>query len=137
MSEPIRVKIDFDAGAMPQLYMPVAVRTPRGHSMARTVTPQLAGSPYISSDGTMRHAGAQQCMHFGRLKSFRERESKRSRLDGIKEPICDAFRGLPGQGLRPPKWIKCVLTALVRQPPAYKRPNLPALPRRRSLANGP
>ena len=30
--------------------------------MARTVTPQLVRSRYVSSDGTLRHAGVQQCM---------------------------------------------------------------------------
>jgi hypothetical protein len=29
-------------------------------SMARTVTPRSAESPYVSSDSTLRHAGAQQ-----------------------------------------------------------------------------
>ena len=32
-------------------------------SMMRTLTPQLADSPYVSSDSTLRHAGAQQCWH--------------------------------------------------------------------------
>ena len=30
-------------------------------ALARTVTPQFVRSPYVSSDSTLRHAGAQQC----------------------------------------------------------------------------
>ncbi len=32
-------------------------------SITRTVTPQLVRSRYVSSDSTLRHASAQQCLH--------------------------------------------------------------------------
>ena len=34
-----------------------------------TTTPQPRESPYVSGDSTLRHAGAQQCMHLGGQRS--------------------------------------------------------------------
>lgn len=42
--------------------MSAIVSNGSARSMARTVTPRVRVSPYVSSNSTLRHAGAQECM---------------------------------------------------------------------------
>jgi hypothetical protein len=60
--------------------------------MARTATPQLVRSPYLSSDSTLRHAGAQQCVRRiagdDALRLFRKRKGPTLLKHRKEEPEC-------------------------------------------------
>ena len=68
-----------------------------------TVTPSSAESPYVSDDSTVRHAGAQQCMHSAgrRSPTLKERASYGWVHDRTSSALFSVPRSVPEDSNQP------------------------------------